>query len=47
MGIEINLLKNYPKTKRNVKDRGAEKTEEDRTISRQFGKQGGINAPHR
>jgi len=38
MGIEIDLLKSYPKTKRNVKDRGAEKTEEDRVIARQFGK---------
>ena len=38
MGIEIDLLKNYPKTKRNVKDRGAEKTEEDRAIARKFGK---------
>ena len=38
MGIEIDLLKNYPKTKRNVKDRGAEKTEEDRAIAQKFGK---------
>ena len=39
MGIEIDLLKNYPKTKRNVKERGVEKTEEDRAIARQFGKE--------
>jgi SAM-dependent methyltransferase len=38
MGEEINLLENYPKTKRNVKERGATKTEEDRAIARQFGK---------
>ena len=38
MGIEIDLLKNYPKTKRDVKERGAEKTEEDRVVARQFGK---------
>ncbi|OGV37072.1 MAG: methyltransferase type 11 [Lentisphaerae bacterium GWF2_49_21] len=39
MGMEIDLLANYPKTKRNVKERGAEKTEEDRRIARQFGKE--------
>lgn len=39
MGIEIDLLAYYPKTKRNVKERGAEKTEEDRRIARQFGKE--------
>lgn len=38
MGKEIDLLVNYPKTKRNVKERGAQKTEEDRRIARQFGK---------
>ena len=38
MGIEIDLLKNYPKTKRNVKERGNTKTEEDRVIARKFGK---------
>ncbi|MEI8218699.1 MAG: class I SAM-dependent methyltransferase [Elusimicrobiota bacterium] len=38
MGKEIDLLVNYPKTKRNVKERGAEKTESDRSIARQFGK---------
>ena len=38
MGIEIDLLKNYPKTKRNVKERGKVKTEKDRKIAREFGK---------
>lgn len=38
MGQEIDLLVNYPKTKRDVKERGASKTEEDRAIARQFGK---------
>ena len=39
MGKEINLLKNYPKSKRNIKNRGDEKTEEDRRIAREFGKE--------
>ena len=39
MGVEINLLKNYPRTKRDPKARGAEKTEADRAIARQFGKE--------
>ena len=34
---EIYLLVNYPRTKRDVADRGATKTEEDRAIARQFG----------
>lgn len=38
MGREIDLLVNYPRTKRNVAERGQEKTEEDRRIARQFGK---------
>jgi len=38
MGREIDLLVNYPRTKRNVDERGATKTEEDRAIARQFGK---------
>jgi len=38
MGQEIDLLINYPKTKRNVKERGATKTRDDRAIARQFGK---------
>lgn len=36
---EIDLLVNYPKTKRNVHERGQEKTEEDRRIGRQFGQE--------
>ncbi len=38
MGQEIDLLVNYPRTKRNVAERGEEKTEDDRRIARQFGK---------
>jgi len=38
MGQEINLLINYPKTKRDIKERGIFKTEEDRAIARKFGK---------
>ena len=38
MGIEIDLLVNYPKTKRDPKARAVEKTEEDRAIGRKFGK---------
>lgn len=37
--MEIDLLVNYPKTKRNVEERGAQKTEEDRAIARKFGKE--------
>lgn len=39
MGIEIDLLVNYPKSKRNVEDRGQSKTEHDRSIARRFGKE--------
>jgi SAM-dependent methyltransferase len=39
MGKEIDLLVNYPKAKRNVEERGATKSEHDRTIARQFGKE--------
>lgn len=39
MGIEINLMANYPRTKRNVEERGKTKTEENRRIARQFGKE--------
>ena len=39
MGQEIDLLLNYPKTKRNIKERGATKTEEDRRIASRFGKE--------
>ncbi|MBF8262506.1 MAG: Methyltransferase type 11 [Parachlamydiales bacterium] len=38
MGQEVNLLANYPRTKRNVAERGQTKTEEDRKIARQFDK---------
>jgi len=38
MGKEIDLLVNYPKTKRDVKERGNTKTEEDRMIARKFGR---------
>ncbi len=38
MGQEIDLLVHYPRTKRNVDERGEEKTEEDRRIARQFGR---------
>jgi SAM-dependent methyltransferase len=36
MNQEIDLLVNYPRTKRNVEERGQEKTEEDRAIARRF-----------
>lgn len=39
MGQEIDLLANYPKSKRNVLERGTTKTEEDRLLARQFGKE--------
>lgn len=39
MGEEINLMRKYPRTKRNTKERAAQKTEEDRRIARQFGKE--------
>lgn len=39
MGNEIDLLANYPRTNRNVAERGAGKTENDRAIARQFGKE--------
>lgn len=39
MGIEIDLLKNYPKAKRNLQERAASKTEADRQIARKFGKE--------
>jgi ubiquinone/menaquinone biosynthesis C-methylase UbiE len=38
VGKEINLMINYPRSKRNVEDRGQNKSEEDRRIARQFGK---------
>lgn len=39
MKQEIDLLVNYPKTKRNVDARGAEKTEADREVARNFGRE--------
>lgn len=38
MSKEINLLKNYPSARRNVNERGKDKTDHDRKIARQFGK---------
>lgn len=37
--MEINLMANYPRSKRNVEERGKTKTPEDRAIARQFGKE--------
>ena len=37
--MEINLLKNYPKTKRDLKKAAIERTDESRIIARQFGKE--------
>ena len=39
MGAEIDLLANYPRTRRNVEERGQTKTEEDRAIARRFGRE--------
>lgn len=39
MGNEIDLLKNYPKTKRDTSERANTKTEVDREIARKFGKE--------
>ena len=39
MGQEIDLLVNYPKTKRNLQERLASKNEADRAIARQFGRE--------
>lgn len=36
---EVDLLANYPRSKRNVDERGQTKTDEDRRIARQFGKE--------
>ena len=38
MGVEINLMANYPRTKRNIEERGSSKTEENRRIARKFEK---------
>ena len=39
MGQEIDLLANYPRSKRNVEERGQTKTEADRALARKFGKE--------
>jgi ubiquinone/menaquinone biosynthesis C-methylase UbiE len=39
MGREIDLLVDYPKAKRNLEERAAGKTEEQRAIARQFGRE--------
>jgi SAM-dependent methyltransferase len=39
VGQEIDLLVNYPRTLRDLKERGALKTEEDRAIAREFGRE--------
>jgi SAM-dependent methyltransferase len=39
MGIEIDLLADYPRAKRDVEARGLAKTEADRAIARKFGKE--------
>jgi SAM-dependent methyltransferase len=36
---EIDLLVNYPRTRRNVDERGQTKTEDDRRVARQFGRE--------
>ena len=38
MGQEIDLMRNYPRTKRDTKQRGAEKTNKDRELARKFEK---------
>jgi len=39
VGQEIDLLVNYPRTRRNVDERGQTKTEDDRRVARQFGRE--------
>ncbi|MBU1659468.1 class I SAM-dependent methyltransferase [bacterium] len=39
MGKEINLMQNYPKTKRDLSKRLEEKTEQDKALARQFSKE--------
>ena len=39
MQKEINLLVNYPKAKRNLKERSEHKNEEDRKLARKIGKE--------
>lgn len=38
-GREIDLLVDYPRSPRNVKERGASKTDEDRVVARRFGRE--------
>lgn len=39
LGQEIDLLASYPRARRNVEERGQSKTEEDRAVAREFGKE--------
>ena len=39
MGVEIDLMENYPRTKRNLDERLQEKTEQDRLVARRFGRE--------
>lgn len=39
VGSEVDLLVNYPRSPRNVKARGASKTDDDRAIARRFGRE--------
>jgi len=39
MGVEIDLLANYPRAKRNLDERSQDKTADDRSIARQFGRE--------
>lgn len=39
MGKEIDLMVNYPRSKRDVKDRGIKKTPEDQKLARKFSKE--------
>lgn len=39
MGQEIDLLVDYPRTKRNIRERAEEKTEEVRAVARKFGRE--------
>lgn len=39
MGAEIDLLRNYPRSKRDISNRGNKKTAEDRAVARRFGRE--------
>ena len=39
MGREINLLKNYPTSSRNILERGESKTSKDQEVAKEFGKE--------